>query len=88
MIFNFPRVKFVDTNGICGQLLHLSSEAKEAIESSLTPHIYETALETMDALHSAESALRILQEKHGINLNELRRDVERKNFLRGYYDVR
>jgi hypothetical protein len=39
----------------------------------------------MDKYHSCETGLRILQEKHGINLNDLRRRVERKNFERGYY---
>jgi NTP pyrophosphatase (non-canonical NTP hydrolase) len=85
MICNFPRIKFVDDNGIAGQIKHIISEAKEAEESSLTPDINHTAEEVMDCLHSCESALRILQEKYGINISEVRRGVERKNQERGYY---
>lgn len=85
MIFSFPRVKFVDSNGIATQSSHILSEALEVEESVLKPYIKHTAEEVMDCLHSCETALRILQEKYGINVSELRRDVERKNFERGYY---
>jgi hypothetical protein len=86
MIFNFPRTKFVDLNGLVNQVLHMGTEQAEIEEVMLTPDIAHTALEIMDKYHSCETALRILQEKYGINLAELRRDVERKNALRGYYE--
>lgn len=85
MIFNFPRTKFVDENGIVSQVLHMGSEQQEVEAVMLTPDIAHTAEEIMDKYHSCETALRILQEKYGINLAELRRDVERKNTLRNYY---
>lgn len=85
MILNFPRTKFVDENGIIAQVIHMESEQKEIEESMLKDDIQHTAEEVMDRLHSCETALRILQEKYGINLSELRRDVERKNLLRNYY---
>ena len=85
MNFNFPRTKFAGINGICSQVMHICSEAAEAKESSFTPDIQHTAEEVMDCLHSCETALRILQEKYGINISALRRDVERKNMERGYY---
>ena len=85
MIFNFPRTKFVDENGICGQVLHMRSEQREIEDELQTVDIMVLAGEVMDKYHSCETALRILQEKYGVNVLELRRDVERKNFERGYY---
>jgi hypothetical protein len=85
MILNFPRTQYVDINGIVGQCDHILSEANEALDSALAPDINHTAMEVMDALHSCETALRILQEKHGINLNEVERAVLAKNKARGYY---
>lgn len=85
MIFNFPRTKFVDENGICRQVLHMRSEQREIEDELQTVDILVVAGEIMDKYHSCETALRILQEKYGVNVSELRRDVERKNFERGYY---
>lgn len=87
MTFIFPRIKFVESNGIATQILHIGKEYQEAYDASFTPDIQHTAEEVMDCLHACETALRILNEKYGINLHKLRRDVERKNFDRGYYDV-
>ena len=86
MIFNFPRVKFVDNGAIVNQIAHLRSEVNESHEAALTPDIHHTAMELMDTLHSAETALRIMEEFHGVNLSQIRCEVERKNTLRGYYD--
>lgn len=83
--FNFPRTSFVTENGICMQSKHIGSEAMEIDQSVYTPDINHTAEEVMDCLHSCETALRILQEKHGINLNEVRARVKAKNMMRGYY---
>ena len=85
MIFNFPRTRFVDGGGIINQIDHVYTEITEALEAALTPDNEHTAEELMDVIHSAETALRIMQEKHGVNLNEVRRNVERKNFDRNYY---
>lgn len=85
MNFNFPRTRFVDDNGIVGQVLHMATEQEEIERAMLTPDIDHTAEEVMDKYHSCETALRILQEKYGINLNDLRRRVERKNQERKYY---
>ena len=88
MIYNFPRTKFVDINGIVGQVLHMSTEQEEIERAILEPDIDHVAEEVMDKLHSCETALRILSEFHGIDPIELRRHVERKNFARGYYQER
>jgi hypothetical protein len=85
MIFNFPRARFVDENGLVSQILHMGSEQEEIECSMLTPDIEHTVEEIMDRYHSCETALRIAQEKYGIDLPEVRRRVERKNAARGYY---
>ncbi len=85
MNFSFPRTKFVDENGLVAQVLHMGTEQEEIEKVMLTPDIQHTAEELMDKYHSCETGLRILEEKYGINLSELRRNVERKNVVRGYY---
>ena len=85
MIFSFPRTIFVNQNGLVAQVRHMATEQVEIEASMLTPDIHHTAEEIMDLYHSCESCLRILQEKYGINLIQLRRDVERKNTIRQYY---
>ena len=87
MIFNFPETIYVRQNGIATQSEHIYSEALEVKQAVLTPDVLHTAEEVMDCLHSCETALRILQNKYGINLSQLRRDVERKNFDRRYYEI-
>lgn len=85
MNFNFPATKYVETNGIATQAEHIFSEALEVKQAVLEPNIKHTAEEIMDTLHSCETGLRILVLKYGINLAEIRRDVEHKNMKRGYY---
>ena len=85
MTFTFPRTIFVNKNGLVTQVRHMASEQAEIEASMLTPDIQHTAEEMMDLYHSCETGLRILQEKYGINLIQLRRDVERKNTIRQYY---
>jgi NTP pyrophosphatase (non-canonical NTP hydrolase) len=84
-MYQFPRTKFVDENGIVGQLLHVASECMEATEAAQQTDIDHTAEEVMDILHSCETALRILQEKYGVNINKVARAVQRKNYARRYY---
>lgn len=87
MNFQFPRAKFVDENGIAKQVTHMNSEQKEIEESVNTPDIFHTAVEVMDKFHSCETGLRILAEKYGIDLDDVRDHVEVKNRERGYYSV-
>lgn len=86
MQFNFPRAKFVDENDITDQAIHVCSEAIETLAPGRIRDFEHMAEEMMDCLHSCETGLRILQEDHGINLNEVRRAVERKNREREYYE--
>lgn len=86
MHFNFPKTRYADINGIVDQATHIYSEALEVQQAVFASDMNHTAEEIMDCLHSCETALRILHEKHAVNLSVLRRNVERKNMERGYYE--
>lgn len=85
MQFNFPRTIFVDKNGVVGQTFHIETEVEEMKEALQQPDIMLDAMETMDAYHSCETKLRILQEKHLVDLDALQVACEAKNRTRGYY---
>jgi hypothetical protein len=86
LLYNFPRTRFVDSNSIVYQLDHIKEELAEAyVELSLMPDVSLLAAEIMDIYHSAETALRILEEEHGVNIRELMHRVAEKNEKRGYY---
>lgn len=88
MLFNFPRTRFVDENSIGQQLIHTRREVQEADDELVPPggDIMPLAMEIMDIYHSAETALRILQEKHGVDIRDIMFKVADKNHQRGYYD--
>jgi len=84
--YQFPRTRFVDENSIVYQLDHTQEEVAEAHRELLNlPYISALALEIMDIHHSTETALRILDEYHGVNIHKLRQAVIEKNKKRGYY---
>ena len=84
--FRFPRAKFVTDNGIIGQTSHVETELVELkYELFNSPDITPVAEEAMDLHHSTETLLRILEEKHGVDLLVISRLVEDKNRARGYY---
>lgn len=85
MLYHFPRTRFVDENGIYSQVAHINAEATEAAAELGNPDIWFVAEEIMDCYHSCETALRILQEKYGIEPQELMHRVYHKNETRGYY---
>lgn len=82
---SFPRTKFADENEIWQQTEHVISEAEEADDASTWDYA-NTAMELLDVIHSAETALFILAEKHGVDLSAIKRQVIEKNQSRGYYD--
>jgi hypothetical protein len=96
-IYNFPGATFADTNTAAEQLDHIFSEIDEiaahgpALDASVDSN--ETArvnlmidLEMVDALHSIETRLRILEKERGREyVNLLFRTVREKNDARGYY---
>ena len=86
MLYQFPRIRYVAENGICAQVAHIQTEADEAFrELTASPDIDALAMEVMDVYHSAETALRILEEKHGVDVQALMHRCYEKNEERGYY---
>lgn len=85
MLYHFPPVRFVDENNIYGQVAHIQTEADEAFRELSTGDIDALADEIMDAMHSCETALRILEKRHGIDVKAVMMRVYEKNEKRGYY---
>ena len=85
MLYHFPRTRFVDENSIYDQVRHIMQETAEAEQEFDNPSCHLLAQEIMDIYHSAETALRILKEKHGVDIHELMMAVYEKNNKRGYY---
>jgi hypothetical protein len=84
MHYNYPRVKFVDTNQLHEQLDHVESEMGEIVRVADEE---ELIMELLDLQHSVETTVRILQEKHGVDVEAYRQAVIEKNRRRGYYDT-
>lgn len=84
-MLTFPRSKFVDENNTWTQLDHVQSEFKELIDAYFNDPAGRMAEEAGDLIHSVETFLRILQERQGINLDEVQRHIQEKNRQRGYY---
>lgn len=89
-MFRFPRTRFVDELDFCRQLKHVRSELDEVWQEleRLYPDLADPVRvgeECVDLLHSVETLLRILQEKHGVDVGALSAAVRMKNYNRGYY---
>ncbi|KAF0218816.1 MAG: hypothetical protein FD174_2599 [Geobacteraceae bacterium] len=83
----FPRAKFVDEKTLFQQLDHIQTEVDEAqMEGCTVPvNFDQAAMELWDVIHSAETALRILQEKYRVDVKGAMDAVIQKNVDRGYY---
>lgn len=84
-VFSFPRSEFVDKNGRFLQLMHIKSEMLELEEAYFNESDIRVAEEALDLKHSAETLLRILEERHSIDIETLREHIIKKNKSRGYY---
>lgn len=80
----------MDENGLVEQFRHSMSEVKEVI-SELSPDgakdPQRVTEELLDLLHSVESCLWICEERLGVDIEEVRARVIKKNMDRGYYTV-
>ena len=92
MYYNYPRVKFVDSNTIYEQLKHVESELQEIKDASpgdqndAWGEEWEKEVEEIiDLHHSVETCIRTLQEVYGVDIEKYRRAVIEKNRKRGYY---
>lgn len=92
MHYNYPRVKFIDSNTIYEQLKHVESELQEIKDASpgdqndAWGEEWEKEVEEIfDLHHSVETCIRTLQEVYGVDIEKYRRAVIEKNRKRGYY---
>jgi hypothetical protein len=83
--YQFPRTIFRH-NKIIDQIIHLRSELEEVQVEIVKRDHSATAREVWDVIHSAETALRILENQHGVNVEEARFLVLAGNAGRGYYE--
>lgn len=84
-MYIFPAVNFV-SNSLYAQITHLESEMNEVTEAYFTPGgIDHLAEELCDVIHSAETALRILADRYGVDVLVVLAAVIEKNRIRGYY---
>lgn len=81
--YNFPRIKFVDTNSIEEQLKHFLSEVEELKKEPVGSDAFYT--EAMDCIHSLETLFRILGKDAPCSASRLQQSIIKKNIFRGYY---
>lgn len=87
MLYTFPRTRFVRVNTLAIQLKHVTSELLEAREAYDQWDFDHLARELHDVRQSAETALRLLEERYGIDVAEAKRQVIQGNKARGYYEA-
>ena len=88
MNFNFPRSRFADSNTIDDQVSHIMGEACEVARASYEADLDATVMEIFDIIHSCETAMWIIAREKGFGyIFDMKIAVERKNRLRGYYDM-
>lgn len=91
-VFRFPRTRFVGELTVVQQFKHVRSEVDE-VWQELEPGYPDrfdgerVAEELIDLIHSAETMLRILEERHGVAVGRVSAGVRIKNYTRGYYDA-
>ena len=81
-LYKYPRTKFVGINSIEKQIQHIKSEV---IEAETAQSLENQIMEICDIEHGAETALRILEEQLGIDVDWYREQVRKKNDIRKYY---
>lgn len=83
----FPRTIFT-TNTIQQQMPVIAGELREAYTEFMEPKVDygKVAVEILDIIHAAETALEILKEQKGIDISAAEREVIRKNEARNYYE--
>jgi hypothetical protein len=83
----FPKTVFVESCTINEQMEKIGTEFGEVIDALANPIINHegVAIELWDVIQSCETALRILEEQHGVDVSIVRQYVYEKNRARGYY---
>lgn len=92
----FPRDTAHDDESTVEVMKHLAGEVIEATAEYSTIEAWGAecdeadalgvAMELLDVIHVAESALRRLEDAYGVDVDRAYRNVIKKNRRRGYYD--
>ena len=67
------------------QLEHFKSELLEVVERIDQGDFNGIVGEVLDVQHSAETFLTLAEERHGVQVDKVRKAVVKKNRARGYY---
>jgi hypothetical protein len=83
----FPKTVFVEQWTVNEQMEKIGTEFGEVIDALANPTIDKegVAIKLWDLIQSTETALRILEEQHGVDVTTVRQYVYDKNRARGYY---
>jgi len=80
----FPRLKFINENGLAKQMYHIDSELDEVKAAFFHEPIERVAEELADLAQSCMTALYIIERTHGISPLDVIERVIGKNKSRGY----
>ena len=81
--YRFPAIR--TDNSVEQQIGKIHDELQEVKQALDKADVEHAAEELVDVIHAAETALRILQGKHWIDVDAIADTVTGKNQVRGYY---
>lgn len=67
-MYTFPRTKHIYVCSFAEQVEHLCSEVVEVERAYATPYVGQVGEELCDVIHSAETGLRMLEDRNGCEL--------------------
>lgn len=84
----FPKTIFVKQNTIQQQLPKIADELKEVYDEFLAGKVdyHKVAVELNDMKQAIDTALEILKEQKGVDVDLAEKDMLRKNAERNYYE--
>ena len=80
----FPRLRFVDGDALYTQLNKIEEEVEEVREAFFSPSYENLAGEILDTMQACATALMILGEHRGVNIDTAVKQCIEKNKNRGY----
>ena len=84
----FPRTIFIKQNTIQQQMPVITGELKEVYDEFLAGQMnyHNVAVELNDMKQAIDTALEILKEQKGVDLDQAEKDMLEKNDVRSYYE--
>ena len=88
MPYNFPKIKFADTNTLEQQPDHVRSEHFEVWKAYMNDEIGHLVEELLDLQQSCDTALRVIARLYpALDMVEAKKAMIQKNVDRGYCDA-